>query len=164
MPEPSRTLETALLLCRGLEEVCACGAEKGVKVNLEIHGDFNAIESITPVVERMGGVPAFGILWDVMHSDRAYGDDYLPFYELIPPVHPPCPHQGLPPESRAGAEPSLPDGAGGRSRAGNRGTAARGTDTTAIIPLNGKRSGSPEIEEPEVAFLDYMHYMKELLK
>ena len=83
IPEPSRTLETALLLCRGLEEVCAYGAEKGVKVNLEIHGDFNTIESITPVVERMGGVPAFGILWDVMHSDRAYGDDYLPFYELI---------------------------------------------------------------------------------
>ena len=34
VPEPSRTLETALLLCRGLEEVCAYGAEKGVKVNL----------------------------------------------------------------------------------------------------------------------------------
>lgn len=26
IPEPSRTLETALLLCRGLEEVCAYGA------------------------------------------------------------------------------------------------------------------------------------------
>lgn len=163
IPEPSRTLETALLLCRGLEEVCAYGAEKGVKVNLEIHGDFNTIESVTPVVERMGGVPAFGILWDVMHSDRAYGDDFLPFYELIRPyIH----HVHIKDYRRNPAP--------GQNRLCLMGQGdvpvpeivarLRADGYDGYYSFEWEKKWAPEIEEPEVAFPDYMHYMKELLK
>ena len=157
------TLETALLLCRGLEEVCAYGAEKGVKVNLEIHGDFNTIESITPVVERMGGVPAFGILWDVMHSDRVYGAAYLTFYELIRPyirhVHikdyrrNPAPGQNRLCLMGQGDVP-VPEIV----------AQLRADGYDGYYSFEWEKKWAPEIEEPEVAFPDYMHYMKELLK
>ena len=35
---------------------------------------------------RMRGVTNFGILWDVEHSDKTCGDDFLPFYRVIRPL------------------------------------------------------------------------------
>jgi len=49
----------------------------------EIHGDFNCIENVRPILEAMHEETAFGITWDIAHSDRVYGDDFEPFYEYI---------------------------------------------------------------------------------
>lgn len=86
IPDPARMEETAQTVCRGLQKVCAYGAEKGVGVNLEIHGDFNSKEALRLIVDGMRGVPAFGILWDIEHSDKTCGDDFMPFYEVIRPL------------------------------------------------------------------------------
>ena len=34
----------------------------------------------------MAGAPGFGILWDVEHSDKTCGDDFLPFYAAVRPL------------------------------------------------------------------------------
>lgn len=85
IPDKSRMAETAHTVCKGLKAVCAYGAEKGVGVNLEIHGDFNSVEAVKLVVDEMNGTPAFGILWDIEHSDKTVGDDFMPFYEVVRP-------------------------------------------------------------------------------
>lgn len=85
IPDKSRMAETAQTVCAGLKAVCAYGAQKGVGVNLEIHGDFNSTEAMRLVVNEMADTPAFGILWDIEHSDKTCGDDFLPFYDVIRP-------------------------------------------------------------------------------
>ena len=85
IPDKSRMAETAHTVCKGLKTACAYGAEKGVDVNLEIHGDFNSVEAVKLVVDEMDGTPAFGILWDIEHSDKTVGDAFMPFYEVVKP-------------------------------------------------------------------------------
>ena len=69
----------------GLMQLAADAAPQGVSVLLEVHGDYNSVETLGPILERVGLRPGFGMLWDVAHSDRVYGDDWAPFYELIRP-------------------------------------------------------------------------------
>ena len=54
-------------------------------VLLEVHGDFNTIETVGAVIEACKEHACFGILWDVEHSDRAYADNWEPFYQVIRP-------------------------------------------------------------------------------
>ena len=68
-----------------LAEIADFAAEHGVTALLEIHGDYNTIENVAPVLNIVGKNPAFGIIWDIAHSDRAYGENWEGFYELIRP-------------------------------------------------------------------------------
>ena len=38
-----------------------------------------------PIVERNEKYKNFGLIWDVMHTDRAYGDNWRVFYNLFRP-------------------------------------------------------------------------------
>lgn len=68
-----------------LSAVCEAAAQKGVMINLEIHGTVNSIRNLTPILEGVRHIRNFGILWDVEHSDKTTGDDFQTFYELIRP-------------------------------------------------------------------------------
>jgi len=70
---------------KGIRELCAYASGKDVKVLLEIHGDFNTIENVMEVVNGVKDCPQFGILWDIEHSDKIYGDDFMKFYSQIKP-------------------------------------------------------------------------------
>lgn len=70
---------------KGIKELCLYARGKNVKVLLEVHGDFNTIENIMAVVDGVKDCPEFGILWDIAHSDKIYGDDYIQFYSQIKP-------------------------------------------------------------------------------
>ena len=59
--------------------------EHGITALLEIHGDYNSIENVTPVLNIVGNCEGFGIIWDVAHSDKVYGKNWEAFYELIRP-------------------------------------------------------------------------------
>lgn len=77
--------ETLARIGGGVRDVCRYAADHGVRVNLEVHGDVNTVENIKPVLDIAGGESAFGIIWDVAHSDRGCGADFVPFYETIRP-------------------------------------------------------------------------------
>ena len=67
----------------GLSYLCKCDTKIGVL--LEVHGDFNTIEALSPIIEKMSAYQNFGILWDVVHSHRSYGEDWQKFYHFIRP-------------------------------------------------------------------------------
>jgi sugar phosphate isomerase/epimerase len=54
----------------------------GVSVLVEVHGAFNTIEVFEQLLDAVPD-PSFGVLWDVMHSDRVYFDKFEPFYKTI---------------------------------------------------------------------------------
>lgn len=74
-PEP----EVIARVARGISQLCAYAADKGIDVYLETHGQFNTLERIQAVCHAVPH-PNFGILWDVAHTDKTYGDDYMAFY------------------------------------------------------------------------------------
>ena len=68
-----------------LAEISDFAAEHDVTVLLEIHGDYNTVETVAPVLNIVGNRKGFGLIWDVAHSDRACGENWQPFYEFIRP-------------------------------------------------------------------------------
>lgn len=76
--------EAVGLAADGIRALCAYAQGTPVRVALEVHGDFNTVG----VMRRLlADVPdaGFGILWDVQHSDKTYGDGWRAFYEVIRP-------------------------------------------------------------------------------
>lgn len=80
--EPEKSID---LIAKGISDLCIYGDKKNIGVLMEIHGDFNNIENVSPIIERCGQYPSFGILWDIEHSDAYYGDEWFSFYKLIRP-------------------------------------------------------------------------------
>ena len=69
----------------GIAALCRYASDKNVTVLLEVHADFNTIEALTPVLDVLKEYDNFGLIWDVYHSHRAYGQHWTPFYEFIRP-------------------------------------------------------------------------------
>lgn len=85
IPDPAKQDETVGCVADGLRELCGYAADKNVTVLLEVHGDFNTVEAVRGVCLRLDDMPSFGILWDIAHSDKVYGDDFGTFYDAVRP-------------------------------------------------------------------------------
>ena len=68
----------------GIGELCAYAKGRPVTVVQEVHGDFNIARRALAVAEGVN-MPNFGLLWDVAHSDKTYGDGWRTFYDAIRP-------------------------------------------------------------------------------
>lgn len=131
-----------------------------IQVLLEVHGTFNTLETLTPVLREISR-PNFGIVWDIMHSDRAYGDAFDSFYDLIAPR---IRHVHIKDYRRAqGAQGLCLMGEGDVPvrRALER---LRADGYDGFLSFEWEKRWHPEIEEPETAFPHYAAYMRKLLK
>ena len=72
-------------VAKGLRVLCEYARGKSVNILMEIHGNFDRLETVMPVVEKMKDCPEFGILWDIEHSYKVYEDNWRVFYEGIKP-------------------------------------------------------------------------------
>lgn len=68
----------------GIAEVCDYAAGTPVSVLLEVHGDYNTIETLSPILAALGVRSNFGLIWDIAHT-RAYGVDWQVFYREMKP-------------------------------------------------------------------------------
>ncbi len=90
VPDPAKeaaTIELVAEYCRRLCDYAISVAKDGkapVTVLIEAHGDFNTWERLLPVCHKVDR-ENFGLLWDVAHTDKAYGDNILPFYNIMKP-------------------------------------------------------------------------------
>ncbi|NLC42905.1 MAG: sugar phosphate isomerase/epimerase [Clostridiales bacterium] len=66
----------------GIETLCLYAQGTEVNVLLEVHGDFNRADRILKIANKITS-PKFGVLWDIEHSDKVYGDNFKAFYEPI---------------------------------------------------------------------------------
>lgn len=69
----------------GIEAVLAATPETSVSVLLEVHGDFNTVAALSPILEHFKNEPRFGLIWDIAHSHTAYGENWPVFYEAVAP-------------------------------------------------------------------------------
>jgi len=68
-----------------LKELCLRAESYGITVLLEVHGDYNSIETLSPITDALCGVHNFGLIWDICHTDSLYGDGWMTFYEIMKP-------------------------------------------------------------------------------
>ena len=82
IPDPASEQQIISQVVSGIKILCDYAEGTSVQVWLEVHGNFNTLERIQAVVQL---VPSerFGILWDIEHSDKIYGDDFMAFYQPL---------------------------------------------------------------------------------
>lgn len=144
-------------VAKGISALCQYAEETGfVQVLLEVHGDFNTVKVYTRLLPQMAGHPSFGLIWDIEHSFRAYGENFEPFYHIIRPyirhIHvKDCRIQGgqteicLPGEGEINIREIL--------------KALEQDGYAGYYSFEWEKRWHPEIAPPESAFRDYLHFM-----
>jgi sugar phosphate isomerase/epimerase len=151
---------TLTQISKGLRILCEYARGKNVDILQEVHGDFNTLENIMPIIEAVKDCPEFGILWDIGNSDSSYGDGWREFYAGIKPL---VRHVHIKDHKRAGGQYIIcPPGEGDVPIADI-------TDTLRRDGFNGwysfewEKKWHPEIAGPETVLPGYIAYMKQLL-
>ena len=62
-----------------------CSISDKTSVLLEVHGDFNTAEALAPILERMSDTSNFGLIWDIEHTHKTYGEKWDVFYRSVRP-------------------------------------------------------------------------------
>lgn len=57
----------------------------GIKVYLEVHGDFNTIEVLERVLNKIEQKDSFSLIWDIYHTHSKYGKNWKEFYLKMKP-------------------------------------------------------------------------------
>jgi len=88
---PNEDEEKALAnIARRLQILSEYAEDKNVQILVETHGNVTTLERIGYLADHVTS-SAFGILWDIAHTDKQYKDDfatfYRPFLPLIRHVH-----------------------------------------------------------------------------
>ena len=72
-------------IAKGFSELCAYAEDKNVSLLVEVHGNVTTLERLSYIAEKVTS-PAFGILWDIAHTDKQYKDDFASFYRPLLPL------------------------------------------------------------------------------
>ncbi|MBR0459115.1 MAG: sugar phosphate isomerase/epimerase [Victivallales bacterium] len=162
IPDPTQKSQTIHQVAEAVCEVAEYGQRHAVHVNLEVHGDFNTVETLEPIVNAFQQTPAAGILWDIEHSDKTYGDNFLDFYRLIQPllrhIHIKDYLRKKPESAKSWPIRKVGDGDIPIPQI-LRQVVADGYD--GFFSLEWEKRWHPEIEEPEVVFPHFVKKMYE---
>ena len=160
-PEGEGREETLKRIGEGIREVCRYANDKGVRINLEIHGTINTVDTVAPIIEIASSEPSFGILWDVQHSDKTVGDDFEEFYQTVKPY---LRHVHIKDHLRA-SEPPFKLVAVGEGDIPLKKIIRRLLDDgyDGYFSLEWEKKWHPELAEPEAAFPAYVEFMKEFM-
>jgi len=139
----------------GIQALCDYAEGTDVQVLLEVHGEFNTLERVLGVAEKVER-DNFGVLWDIEHSDKIYGDDFMAFYE---PLKKYIKHTHFKDHIRAGGEFKLCRlGEGDIPMAAiARQLLADGYD--GWFSLEWEKKWHPELPAAEVAYPDFIRIM-----
>ena len=148
---------TVTRIIDGIGRLCGCSEKYGVNVYLEVHGDFNRIETLSVPLKALSEYHNFGVIWDIMHSDKIYGDDIDRFYDFIFPytrhVHlKDCLRNTVPPTLALPGEGNIPI-----QRIVNR-LLNDGYD--GYCSFEWERKWHRELVSADIAFPYYAEYMK----
>jgi len=79
---PAKREETIELISSGLKQLSDYCMNKNVMCLLETHGDFANVENLMPVLDKVNS-PYLGVLWDVEHTFKVYGEDIMEFVDSM---------------------------------------------------------------------------------
>ena len=82
IPNPSERDKTLQLIARGWDKVYTYSDGKGVTPLVEVHGDFNRVETFKDIFKYFNH-PKFAVMWDIEHSYKVYERNFIEFFGFI---------------------------------------------------------------------------------
>ena len=146
IPSVAKGLDTLGRYCEG----------KNVVVLLETHGQFNRIESLSSVFDLFQNKNV-GILWDIEHTYRIYGNDIEEFYERFKNL---IRHTHIKDVKKSGDKWALCLIGTGEIDIVKIMNLLKKSNFDVWLSLEWEKKGHPELEEPETAIPSYIEYIK----
>lgn len=84
IPDMDKQAETTALIAKGINALCAYAEDKKVVCLLETHGNIVTLETLQPIIDLIDH-DNFGLIWDVGHTYKVYGDDVTDFLDQMWP-------------------------------------------------------------------------------
>jgi sugar phosphate isomerase/epimerase len=159
IPDPARREETIEFVAKGLEELGKYAEDKSVMVLIETHGDFCASNDLLEVLTKTSS-PAIGVLWDVHHPYKAFGEPIAVTYEQLSKY---IRHTHYKDSKGMGAHASLCLVGEGDLPIAESIEVLKKHEYDGYLSLEWEKKWHPEIEEPEIAIPAFISYMKQLL-
>ncbi len=160
IPDKSKHDHITSEVARGIKILCEYARGKNVSVMLEIHGDFNCIEAVKPVVNGVSDCPEFAIIWDLEHSDKAYENNWKVFYDEFKPyirhIHVKDYYRGMQADGRY----KLSLVGDGEIPLEDIINCLKADGFDGYYSLEWEKKWHPYLPDPEVAFPAYVEYMK----
>lgn len=73
-------------IASAIASLCDYAQPRQIRVLLEVHGDFDRVETLLPLVEQLSEKDNFGLIWDIAHSHKHYGESWYEFYSTFRPL------------------------------------------------------------------------------
>lgn len=159
IPDPLKRLDTIAQVADGLEQLGKYAEGKGVYVLIETHGDFSSSEELLEVL-KLTTSPAIGVLWDVNHPYKAFGEPINLTYDRLKKyiMHTHFKDtigQGKQAKHCLIGEGDLP--------IGDFINILKENGYTGYLSLEWEKKWHPELPEPEVAIPGYIEYIKKYI-
>lgn len=160
IPDISRKQETVERIAKGLNELCGYCQGTNVYMLLETHGDFADLNNLMPVVDRVEG-ENFGILWDVGHTHKVFGENIEEFFEK---TWKKIKHTHIKDEKKIDDNFKLCIVGAGDIPIEKIVNLLKGKNYNGYLSLEWEKKWVPELEEPEIAIPQYIEYIKKFIK
>lgn len=159
IPDPEKADEVTQAIVRGINHLCDYAKGKNVMVLLETHGDFADLKTLKPILEGTKR-PEFGILWDIEHTFKIYGDDVETFYNKVGHL---IKHVHIKDAKKLGNEFKLCGIGEGDVPIKKVLEILNQNNFEGYVSLEWEKKWKPELDEPEIAIPFFKKYMDNLL-
>jgi sugar phosphate isomerase/epimerase len=156
IPDFSKKEETITLISRGIDELCRYCLGKNVMCLLETHGDFADLSNLMPLIEQVNH-PLLGLIWDVAHTYKIYGDDTS---ELLNKIFKYIKHVHIKDVKKIDNEFALCMIGEGNIPIKNFINDLKSRGYEGFLSLEWEKKWVPSLEEPEVVVPLYANYMR----
>lgn len=160
VPTPDEESKIIDQVIAGINDLCAYAEGSGVQVWLESHGDFNRLERFLLLVQQVK-YASFGLLWDIEHSDKVYGDNFKTFYE---PLRNWIRHVHIKDHKRNSGQFNLCRLGEGDIPIANIVQTMIADGYDGYFSLEWEKKWHPELPEPDIAFRDFIRIMTAIVK
>lgn len=160
IPEPSKKFETIKQVADALNKLGEYAEGKGVHVLIETHGDFSASKNLIEVL-KLSTSPNIGVLWDVNHPYKAFGEPIAETYKRLCKY---IEHIHLKDSIGSGKHAELCLIGEGDLPIETAIMQLRENGYDGYLSLEWEKKWHPTLPEPEIAIPAYIKYINSLLK
>ena len=156
IPDPERYDETLKLIAKGWDEVYRYSEGKNVTPLVEVHGSFDNVEIFKDIFKYFSH-PKFAVLWDVEHSYKKYGDNFIEFFGFIRKY---VKHVHIKDTKKINGEWKLTAPGKGSLPIAMHLALLSATNYDGYVSLEWEKKWHPELDEPETAFPEFIEIVK----
>jgi len=159
IPDASEREKTLQLIAKGWAEVYRYSEGKNVIPVVETHGDFNTVEIFKDIF-RYFNHPKFSVIWDIGHSYRVYGENYLEFFGFIRKY---TKHVHIKDAKHVNGEWKLVNMGKGIIPIAMHIALLSASNYDGYLSLEWEKKWHPDLDDCSVAFPEYVDLMKKIL-